>query len=168
MNTPPSSWNGFENVFISTGPSPISSRNHFLSGLRFASVTFRCRGASTASASSFGGVRVALLLDDVVRPACLAVPAAGPAARTAPRGAAESARAAEPGWRATGAARSRRHGASVKSGNVAVIRATGLERLQDTTGRGRFRLLRDVYVVCTHAYNQELTPSWRDAAPWIS
>ena len=38
-----------------TGPSPISSRNHFLSGLRLASVTLRCRGASTASTSSLGG-----------------------------------------------------------------------------------------------------------------
>ena len=28
-----SSWKGLENVFIGTGPSPISSRNHFLSGL---------------------------------------------------------------------------------------------------------------------------------------
>ena len=41
MNTPPSSWNGFENVAITTGPSPISSRNHFLSGAEFVSVTFR-------------------------------------------------------------------------------------------------------------------------------
>ena len=55
MNTPPSSWNGFEKVFMTTGPSPISSRNHFLSGLGLASVTFRWRGASTASASSLGG-----------------------------------------------------------------------------------------------------------------
>ena len=41
MNRPPSSWNGFEKVFIRTGPSPISSRNHFLSGLGLVSVTFR-------------------------------------------------------------------------------------------------------------------------------
>ena len=41
MNRPPSSWNGFENVFITTGPSPISSTNHFLSGLALVSVTFR-------------------------------------------------------------------------------------------------------------------------------
>ena len=32
-NTPPSSWKGFENVFIGTGPSPISFTNHFLSRL---------------------------------------------------------------------------------------------------------------------------------------
>src|SRR5262245_19036648 len=54
--TPPSSWNGFENVFIGTGPSPISSRNHFLSGLALVSETFRYRVAVTASASSFAGV----------------------------------------------------------------------------------------------------------------
>ena len=39
--TPPSSWNGFENVFIRTGPSPISSTNHFLSGLALVSEMFR-------------------------------------------------------------------------------------------------------------------------------
>ena len=39
--TPPSSWYGFENVFIGTGPSPISSTNHFLSGLMFVRETLR-------------------------------------------------------------------------------------------------------------------------------
>ncbi len=56
MNTPPSSWNGFAKVDITTGPSPIMLRNHFLSGLRFDSVRFWSRGAVTASASSGGGV----------------------------------------------------------------------------------------------------------------
>ena len=56
MKTPPSSWNGLEKVFMGTGPSPIVSRNHFLSGLRLVKLTFRCRGASTASANSGGGV----------------------------------------------------------------------------------------------------------------
>ena len=54
-------------VFIATGPSAISSRNHFLSGLRLASVTLSCRGARTSSASSFGGCDVALLFQHVVR-----------------------------------------------------------------------------------------------------
>ena len=40
MNTPPSSWNGFENVAIGTGPSPTWLRYHFLSGLMFDSDTF--------------------------------------------------------------------------------------------------------------------------------
>ena len=40
-NRPPSSWNGFENTAIVTGPSPISSRNHFLSGLALVSATLR-------------------------------------------------------------------------------------------------------------------------------
>ena len=55
MNTPPSSWNGFENTFIGTGPSPISSRNHALSRLALARVSLRYRGARTAVASSDGG-----------------------------------------------------------------------------------------------------------------
>ena len=55
MNTPPSSSNGFEKIVIGTGPSPISSRNHCLSGLGLPSVTFASRGASTAAASSGGG-----------------------------------------------------------------------------------------------------------------
>src|SRR5215204_1434966 len=56
MNTPPSSWNGLENVFMTTAPSPISSMNHFLSGLALERLTFRCLGARTASATSAGGV----------------------------------------------------------------------------------------------------------------
>ena len=40
-NRPPSSWNGFENMAIVTGPSPIPSRNHFLSGLGLVRATFR-------------------------------------------------------------------------------------------------------------------------------
>jgi hypothetical protein len=56
MKTPPSSSKGFEKMVIGTGPSPMSSRNHFLSGLRLPSVMFISRGASTASASSFGGM----------------------------------------------------------------------------------------------------------------
>ena len=56
MNTPPSSWNGLANVDITTGPSPIMFRNHFLSGLRFESEMFWYLGAVTASASSGGGV----------------------------------------------------------------------------------------------------------------
>ena len=56
MNTPPSSWNGFAKVDMTTGPSPIMFRNHFLSGLRFDRVRFWYRGAVTASASSGGGV----------------------------------------------------------------------------------------------------------------
>ena len=55
-NRPPSSWNGFEKVAITTGPSPTWLRNHFLSGLRLPSATFCCRGAVTAAASSGGGV----------------------------------------------------------------------------------------------------------------
>ena len=54
--TPPSSWNGFENVFISTGPSPISSRNHFLSALIMDSVSSGVLASYNGSASSLGGV----------------------------------------------------------------------------------------------------------------
>ena len=41
MNWPPSSWNGFAKTSMVVGPSPTSSRNHFLSGLRVVSVTLR-------------------------------------------------------------------------------------------------------------------------------
>ena len=56
MNSPPSSSKGLEKVFITTGPSPIMLRNHFLSGDRLPRVTFKYRGARTASARSGGGV----------------------------------------------------------------------------------------------------------------
>ncbi len=55
MNTPPSSWYGLENVFIRTGPSPISSRNHCLSAFALVRLMLRYRGINTASASSAGG-----------------------------------------------------------------------------------------------------------------
>src|SRR4030042_5291659 len=62
MNTPPSSSNGFANVFMGTGPSPIMLRNHFLSELMLERFTLLHRGARTASASSGGGATYPSLL----------------------------------------------------------------------------------------------------------
>ena len=69
MKTPPSSWNGFEKVFITTGPSPISSRNHFLSGLAVRQRDVQVARREDGIRQLLGRAHVAFRLQHLVRPA---------------------------------------------------------------------------------------------------